>query len=140
MRLKTIIKTYIMLIVFVSMAGLILSCASTPQRKWYKPNFTKQEFARDKYDCMQQSQQSQSSAMGAYCVGYYCQPDQAQSSVVTNWDLFNACMEARGWSLVDEMQQQPNPPSNQPLNCYDHCKKRQLDYGTDFNQCMMHCK
>lgn len=99
---------FIVRLILVSIVGLLLfcaSCAPLPRKVWTKPNFTQGEFAKDKYDCLQQSQQSKSSAIGAYCAGNYCQPGQADSRVITNWDLFNACMEARGWSLVEERQE-----------------------------------
>ena len=97
----------IVMIVFFSMVGLMLACANRPQYKtvWSKPNFTQQEFATDKYECMQQSQQRNEYASGAYCTGYYCQPGSASSTVSTNMDLFNACMESRGWSPHLEKQE-----------------------------------
>ena len=106
--IKDKVAVLIILIVFVSMVGLILSCASAPKVKksWYNPNSTKQEFAKDKYECMQQAQQRKSSATGAYCVGYYCDPGGAESKVVTNMDLFKACMEARDWELREERKKQ----------------------------------
>ena len=99
---KKTMSLIVMIIIFF-MVVLILACVPPSSRKvWSKPNFTQQEFAKDRYDCLQQSQQGQSSASGGYCTGYYCQPGQAQSSVITNDGLFKACMEARGWSLIDK--------------------------------------
>lgn len=88
--------TLIVMIFFFTIVGLTLACA---QREWHKPNSTQQEFAKDKYDCMQQSQQRQSSAGGGYYIGRDYFPGQAQSSVVMNMGLFDACMEARGYRL-----------------------------------------
>lgn len=94
----------IMMIAFVFMIVLTLACASTPTTKkvWYKPYFTREEFAKDKYNCLQESQQRKSSAQGGYYAGNIYIPGSSDSSVVTNWNLFNACMEARGWTLKTE--------------------------------------
>jgi hypothetical protein len=91
----------IVIIIFFIMVGLILACASAPKTKqvWYKPGWTQEGWAKDKYDCLQQSQQRESSATGGFCSGYLCVPGRSDSNVVTNWALYNACMEARGWSL-----------------------------------------
>jgi len=82
---------FIIMIVFLSIVGLLLSCALL--MVWSKPYSTRQEFAKDKYDCAQEAQQRSSFATGGYCVGSYCQPGQAQSRVHTNMNLFNACMD-----------------------------------------------
>jgi hypothetical protein len=111
MRQEIVIKDkaamLIVMIVFVFMVGLMLACANRPQYKtiWSKPNFTQQEFATDKYECMQQSQQRVSSATGGFCSGPYCVPGEASSKVYTNQDLFKACMEARGWTYHVEKQE-----------------------------------
>ncbi len=94
----------IIMIITIVIIGLMLACASGPQTRtvWSRPNATQNEFAKDKYDCMQQSQQRRSASTGAWCYGYYCDPGGSYSTVVTNPDLFNACMEARGWSSRKE--------------------------------------
>ncbi|MGD0021364.1 MAG: tetratricopeptide repeat protein [Smithellaceae bacterium] len=110
-------KTVIIMIVFISMLGLIMACASPPIKEkewsWYKPNFTQEGFAKDKYDCMQQAQQTRSFGVGGVCNGVFCQPGVAGSRVETNVDLFNACMEARGWSLVEQKQYAASPTPSQ---------------------------
>jgi hypothetical protein len=88
----------IVLMVFATVIGLMLACSPRYAIVWDKPGATKQEFAKDKYECMQEAQQTQSGATGAYCSGYVCVPSQAESKVVTNPTLFSSCMEARGYS------------------------------------------
>jgi len=94
-------------IVFLSMTGLILSC--TPNLVWTKDGSTKSEFNRDKYDCMKESQQRESSASEGYYIGNIYYPGGANSRVVTDENLFKACMEARGWSLVYQEHVRPKP-------------------------------
>jgi hypothetical protein len=73
---------------------------------WYKAGATQDELAKAKYQCLKDSQQSQSSAYGSSSggafngSGYY----QSSSGEVTNWDLFNACMNAKGftWKEIEK--------------------------------------
>jgi hypothetical protein len=88
----------IVLIVFAVVIGLMLACGPRYAIVWDKPGATQQEFAKDKYECMQEAQQTRSAATGAYCSGYVCVPGQAESKVVTNPTLFSSCMEARGYT------------------------------------------
>ena len=67
-----------------------------------KPNFTQQEFAKDKYECIQQAQQTKYRAQGATGYGIFYEPGSASSDAVTNSTLFKLCMEARGWSEILE--------------------------------------
>ena len=62
---------------------------------WVKPGASTNEFNVDKYDCMQQSQQKSS---GAFVNPY---GGVASSGSITNWNLYNSCMNAKGWSLQD---------------------------------------
>jgi hypothetical protein len=75
---------------------LLAGCGG--RRVWNKPGSTRQEFSQDKYECMQQSQNRVSRA--------YVDPygGSASSRTATNVPLFNACMEARGYSLERERQ------------------------------------
>lgn len=104
----------IVMVILFFMVTFIMSCLP-PQRVWTKPNFTQQEFAKDNYECTQQAQQSKYRASN---IGYY----QAKGSVETNLQLYNLCMEARGWSLVDQQQagtRQNNSNSFVSEYCYD---------------------
>jgi hypothetical protein len=90
--------------VLVGLAG----CAALQSPVWYKAGGTQDDFSRDRYTCLQQSQQRVS---GAYV-------DQnsgaAQSTVVTNGQLFDACMNASGWYIRAPIQfQAPDSPPEQ---------------------------
>ena len=65
---------------------LLVGCARSV---WVKPGASQQDFATDKYECLQQSQQPH-----AYVNAY-----GGASGSVTNAELFNSCMNARGWYL-----------------------------------------
>ena len=85
---------------------LILSgCATTPML-WYKPGASQDEFSRVRYNCLQQAQQP---ASGAYVNAY---AGSASSRVITNDQLFGACMNANGWSLRSANQAQTMPQTN----------------------------
>jgi len=75
---------------------LLAGCAHNADNKvWIKPGASTNEFNVDKYDCIQQAQQKSSSA--------YVNPygGVAGSGTITNWGLYNACMNAKGWTLQD---------------------------------------
>jgi hypothetical protein len=69
-------------------------CACAPQSLWLKPGAAADDFSNDKYACMQQSQQQNSSAYVDRYGGV------ASSGMITNGNLFGACMNARGWYLT----------------------------------------
>ena len=75
--------------------GLALSaCVHQPEGIWTKPGASQDDFSKDRYACMQQSQQPNSVAyFNRYGGG-------ANSSVITNGNLFGACMNASGWYLA----------------------------------------
>jgi hypothetical protein len=81
----------------VALAALS-ACAHGPVTVWVKPGASQSDFAQARYNCMQQSQQRVSTAF----VNQY--GGAANNSVITNQNLFGACMNAQGWSL----QQQPS--------------------------------
>jgi hypothetical protein len=91
------------LAIIIVLVCLISACATrrppAPAKQWYKPNFTQQEWAKDKYECMQQAQQTKAYSTGPTGGGIFYEPGHSESKVVTNWNLYNACMEARGWTL-----------------------------------------
>lgn len=63
---------------------------------WVKPGASTDDFNKDKYACLQQSQQQVSVlAVGKYS-GY------GQSGQETNAMLYNSCMNSRGWSLTSQ--------------------------------------
>jgi clan AA aspartic protease (TIGR02281 family) len=70
---------------------LLFGCAA--QTTWIKPGATHSDFAKDRYACMQQSQQRVSTAYVSQYGG------GASNHAITNASLFNACMTAQGWAL-----------------------------------------
>lgn len=72
----------------------LVSCVHQPQQLWLKPGAATDEFSQARYACLQQSQQNNSSAY----IGRY--GGASNSTVITNPGLFNACMNAGGWSLT----------------------------------------
>ncbi len=81
----------------VCVAALLAACAAL-QMGWYKPGATQSEFAEDRYECMQSSQERVS---GAYVNAY---GGASSSGTTTNMPLFQACMEARGYVWTSEAQ------------------------------------
>jgi hypothetical protein len=73
---------------------LALSACVTQQALWLKPGAATEEFGQDKYGCMQQSQQPNSTAYANRYGGV------ANSSIITNGPLFDACMNSKGWVLT----------------------------------------
>ncbi len=93
------------LLVFACLCAVTLCACSTPV--WVKPGATQSDFAHDKYGCMQQSQQGASTAF----VNQY--GGSANSGMITNQNLFSACMNAQGWSL---QRRRPDSPQQQANN------------------------
>ena len=92
-----------MLIVgLVVVFGALTIIASTenqpiPNYIWVKPNSTDQDFKKDSYVCLKESQQR---------VSEYSREGRSASSsstVQTNDSLYNACMQSRGWTLEREV-------------------------------------
>lgn len=79
------------LILIVPIGLTILGCVPIG---WQKQGASQDDFARDRYTCLQQSQQSASSA---YVNG---NGGIANSGSITNGGLFGACMNASGWYLA----------------------------------------
>jgi hypothetical protein len=80
----------------MTLAGLIptvLAGCATGVSTWNRPGATQSEFARDRYACAQQSTGTQSS--GHYIPGYGGRYD---TGPVLNQGMYNACMEARGYT------------------------------------------
>lgn len=69
-------------------------CAQQP-KTWEKPGAGPDEFNQAKYACLQQVQQPYSAA---YLNRY---GGAASGGMTTNAGLYNACMEAGGWALID---------------------------------------
>jgi hypothetical protein len=69
-------------------ATMLAGCA--PQYAWHK-NVSQQEVNQDHYACLKEAQQRVSGA------SYNVYGGAAQNTVVTNQNLYNACMAARGY-------------------------------------------
>ena len=81
------------------LSSLVLLCLTMygcAQNVWFKKNAGNGEFERDRYACLQQSQQR----VGGAQVNPY--GGSAYSTVTTNEDLFGSCMGAKGWSLKNK--------------------------------------
>ena len=78
------------MIVIISMVGLIWACATEPVTKeiWSKPNAMQKEFAKDKYECIKDTNGT-------------ADHENAKKDIVKNVELYNSCMEARGWKLKE---------------------------------------
>jgi hypothetical protein len=74
---------------FALVTALVLAGCATRRPIWNKPGATQQSFAADKYECQRENQ----GGAVAVPVG-----NAAVAVPVTNWQLYNACMEARGYT------------------------------------------
>jgi hypothetical protein len=80
-------------LILIGMVGVLNGCAAfVPPATctWQKPG-AMESVDVIKYQCLQESQQRQSSA---YINGY---GGAAQNGVITNWPIFDACMNAHGF-------------------------------------------
>ncbi|MGO9018734.1 MAG: TIGR02281 family clan AA aspartic protease [Syntrophobacteraceae bacterium] len=75
----------------------LCGCATAPKMTWYKPGATQQDYAKDAYECNQQSQTSWSGG-GTGLIGLAVMAGaQADAQNRAN-NTFKMCMEARGWT------------------------------------------
>ena len=83
--------------------------AAPPLMVWNKSGASASEFNTERYQCMQSSQHQYSSAYvsGSYVPGFGAgYSGSASSGQTTNQPLFNACMNAKGWSLQQDNKSQ----------------------------------
>ena len=94
---------------------IIQGCA--PNLVWMKPNGTQQEFSKTKYDCLQKSQQPYSSYsasnVGGIVSSSSTSSSSASSGLITNDQLYSACMNSNGWYLQQEVTQNSQSQQNQ---------------------------
>lgn len=87
----------------ISISVLVVGCA---QNTWYKQGASSQDFGKDKLACLQQSQQyesrSSTSASINQVAGAY--GSSSRSGNVTNEQMFNSCMNGRGWVWTNKSQ------------------------------------
>ena len=86
------------LTISLAAAAAVLSGCAAPT--WNKPGASQDDFARDRYSCMQESQQR----VGTAAVNQF--GGASSNTMQTNGMLFNGCMNARGWQLQRQQQQQ----------------------------------
>jgi hypothetical protein len=72
--------------------AVLSGCATAPPQ-YHKEGATQGEFAQTKYQCLQESQQSSSGSTSNPWYG------SSESEVITNHQLYRACMNAHGWYL-----------------------------------------
>jgi hypothetical protein len=110
-------------LISVSLIALLLAtaCATTAQPLWYKPGADQQDFAKDKYECMQDSKTSWSGG-GTGIIGIAAMAGAAADAQSKANATFKMCMEARGWVMqaqenVDNAKTEvSNASSKQPKN------------------------
>ncbi|OUL98803.1 hypothetical protein [Variovorax sp. JS1663] len=113
---------------FLLITAAAVLAAGCAQPVWVKPGASQNDFASDRYTCMQDSQQR----VGGAVVNQF--GGSATNTVVTNGNLFGSCMNAKGWYLTRPNAQQQSPsagatpsaPSN-PLAEVDREASRQAE-------------
>lgn len=91
-------KVILFLVICMAVAG----CASKGQiapMHWDKPGATQDDFSKDNYSCLQESQQRLMDMNLDAASGI------ASERVITNGVLFDACMKAKGWNVHNQPQQ-----------------------------------
>lgn len=73
----------------------LIACAPS---LWVKPGASQSEFAKDKYDCIQQSQQR----VAGFSINK--SGGSASDTMQTNENIFATCLNARGWYLTRQEQ------------------------------------
>ena len=73
--------------------GVLIFLVGCNQLVWVKPRATAQDFANDKFECLQQSQEQIIPVYVGVLAG------GAERGTVTNPELMKDCMNARGWYL-----------------------------------------
>jgi hypothetical protein len=74
----------------------IIASAATPEKVWQKYGATSDTFTQDRYQCLRE-------ARTPYSTTYVDRYGGASSSgTEVDAGMFSACMEAKGWRLVDK--------------------------------------
>ena len=81
---------------------LALTATGCAPKLWFKQSALQGDFERDKFTCMQGSQQNYGSAV------INANGGSAVNTVITNQPLFASCMNAKGWSLQSKDEAQAN--------------------------------
>ena len=121
--------------------AFLFGCAGT-HSVWVKPGSKDNDFNLDKYACMQNAQQPYASSTGYNSGGIVSPSSMTTSSssagIALNEQLFNACMNAKGWSLRVMQNQSPTPSQTlTESDAKNRCEGRGLKSGTyPFNECV----
>lgn len=75
----------------VLFGAVLVACAPVHEMRWVKP-VSQEEANQDSYACLREAQQRVSRAVITQWGG------GSRDEVITNRDLFNACMAARGYT------------------------------------------
>ncbi len=126
----------------VMLGALVMGGCAQRSYVWLKPGAKDNEFSVAKYDCLQKAQQPYSST-AAYNSGGIVSPtsystNNSSAGIATNEQLFNACMNAKGWALsVQGPQSYTPPPMASPEDASRRCEGRGLKPNTyPFNECV----
>ena len=92
------------LIIIIALSLLLTSCDNS-RMAWVKPGSGQNEFASDKYRCLTDSQQR---VVESHTDANFHYDDK----VITNPELFNACMNAQGWRFTRIGNQQQKASQN----------------------------
>lgn len=98
--------TRITKLIFLGGALLMLIGCSSQMYNYSKPGLRNDEFKRDKYVCVQQSQQSWSAGGSGAAGGLMIMAAQADANN-RQQALFNMCMEARGYTVSAVTEAEP---------------------------------
>ena len=90
-----------------ALAGAFLVAGCAPM-VWNKAGASQDDFSRDRYTCLQESQQR----VGGAVVNQF--GGAASNTVVTNTGLFGSCMNAHGWYLGQQQVAQQSATGNSP--------------------------
>jgi len=84
--------------VLVMVLVLATGCATAPTKiTWYKPGATQQDYAKDAYECTQETIVSTGEVGGPGWIGLVMIASARQQAQTQANTLFKMCMEARGW-------------------------------------------
>lgn len=89
----------------VPMLLLLTSCVTAPVMAWVKPGANQQSFNKDRYTCMREAASAAQPSAGL-ATGYNGSLYSYDVNAGTRNDLFNACMESKGWTY-QVIQQSP---------------------------------
>lgn len=93
----------------ISLVFILSACATPASYQWIKQGASDNDFAKDRYACLQESQQRVS---GSYVNRY---GGSSSNTVVTNETLFESCMNSRGWRLQRVTKQDQSSPKNREV-------------------------